>query len=259
MQPLQSLKSLSNYYALYDFGEMGQSHVMNYDGSTFDSRFDLGFDSRYARMNDAWKIVLGSGGDEVYAFWTYGGNLILGGSGDDRIGGSHMGYDTIKAGSGNDRIVNYGGSTLDGGAGDDFFVLNSVHFTDSGWIRTPSSVRGGTGSDIFDPKYSYGDEIRDFQVGKDLISYEAVEAGSSGNYAEITGVRFNDIEGAMTYINTYVLASKPGLKHVFIEDCFGPGRSALVCDREGDGIADSLVVLVGVTANDFDYSQITSY
>lgn len=161
--------------------------------------------------------LLGRGGDDRLA-GGLGADRIAGGKGDDRLRGRD-GEDRLHGGTGDDR--------LSGGAGDDrlWGGLGSDHIT------------GGSGEDVFVFRSADAigrdvagrDVIRDFEPGVDRIDLAAIDAVPGG------------ADDAFGWLGTAAFGGEAG--ELRLQS--GNVHSRLQGDRDGDGVADFSIALVG--------------
>ncbi len=187
----------------------------------------------YAGLGGGVTVDLGSGrtggaaaGDRISGFENVTGtdyadvliagagvNVVDGGRGDDRLEGG-SGDDTLLGGAGADQL--FGGSgadILNGGAGAD--ILN-----------------GGSGSDrfVFDVADGAVDRIADFQKG-DRIDLTAIDANSGSAASD-----------AFRWVGAGAFAAAGDLRGERVN-----GVYTLFGDVDGDGVADLVIALPGVT------------
>ena len=161
--------------------------------------------------------------DEPSADWLWGGDgndELHGGAGDDALHGE----------SGNDLLFGDGGDDLlEGGTGDDTLV---------GGAGVDLLV-GGSGNDVFkfvqvsDSPRMFPDRISDFKRGGDLIDLSAIDADTVA-----------EGDGVFTFIGSQPF-SKPSAGQLRFE--LHSGLLLLQADVNGDGLADFVIGLVGVS------------
>ena len=161
--------------------------------------------------------------DESAADWLWGG------AGNDELHGGG-GADVLRGDSGNDVLYGDSGSDLlEGGTGDD--TLEGGADVDT--------MTGGSGKDVFkftavsDSRAAFPDRISDFRRGADLIDLSAMDS-------EIQSER----DGAFTFLGDQPF-SKPSAGQLRFE--LGSGLLSLQADMNGDGHADFVIRLVGVS------------
>ena len=161
--------------------------------------------------------------DESAADW------LRGGAGSDELHGGG-GADVLTGDGANDVLYgDSGNDLLEGGTGDD--ILEGGADVDT--------MTGGSGKDIFkfsavsDSRAVFPDRISDFRRGADLIDLSAMDA-------EIQ----SEGDGAFTFLGDQPF-SKPSAGQLRFE--LGSGLLSLQADMNGDGHADFVIRLVGVT------------
>lgn len=161
-----------------------------------------------------------------------GGNDMLFGNGNhDTINGDN-GSDLIVAGDGNDVLTGGAGAdVLLGGAGGDVFMYGAF-----------STASGQTGATL-----STADRITDFMSGADTIRIGT--AGSAANYREAAAA--GTFATALSSANT----AMDGTVRYFLTNTEADG-GLLFMDSNGDGTADALVRLTGITDSNFEFSDI---
>ena len=131
----------------------------------------------------------GDGNDIIYARNSYyglrGNATIDGGAGDDTITAG-SGNDIVRGGSGNDTIqVNLGGTpgyhiTVDGGDGDDIFVVSRDYSTQSSTVE----ITGGAGRD------TYG--WTSYAPAADVLTITDFTAGAGGDRLDLSSVQHSE-------------------------------------------------------------------
>jgi len=161
--------------------------------------------------------------DEPFADWLWGGN------GNDELHGG-AGADALHGENGNDLLFGDGGDDLlEGGTGNDSLV---------GGAGVDVMV-GGSGNDAFkfveasDSPRMFPDRISDFKRGADQIDLSAIDADTQ-----------SDGDGVFTFIGNQPF-SKPSAGQLRFE--LRSGLLLLQADMNGDGIADFVIELVGVS------------
>lgn len=155
--------------------------------------------------------VYGRGGDD-FIFGNDGVDRLFGDAGDDFLSGLN-GNDMLYGGDGADRL--FGGNGLDtywGGASADIF--NFIAVGDSGATRATADIIG-------DFSRAQGDRI-------DLSAIDAVFGGSDNAFSFIGTAAFSNVAGQLRY------------------DVVG-GQSFVSGDTNGDGVADFIIRVNGVT------------
>jgi hypothetical protein len=182
--------------------------------------------------NGGANVLAGGGGSDTL-LGNGGGDTIDGDGGSDTARGGN-GNDTLDGGSGNDLLL---GETNDdlifGGAGDD--ILNGGGNNDSlDGEGGSNSLTGGTGADIFGFSVIDGgkDVITDFRSGLDTINLSQLDA--------ISGTPGLD---AFTFIGADAFTAAGQLRTFDDAGIFSLGG-----DIDGDGIADLVIGLQGITA-----------
>jgi Ca2+-binding RTX toxin-like protein len=178
--------------------------------------------------NQKQKAEASNSGDPAY-FEESAADRLWGGAGNDELHGG-AGADVLRGDSGDD--VLYGDSDndlLEGGTGDD--TLEGGADVDT--------MTGGSGKDVFkftavsDSRAAFPDRISDFRRGADLIDLSAMDS-------EIQSER----DGAFTFLGDQPF-SKPSAGQLRFE--LRSGLLSLQADMNGDGHADFVIRLVGVS------------
>jgi len=158
-----------------------------------------------------------------------GNDTILGLGGNDVLDGGPGGNDIVDGGDGNDTITGgTGADTLTGGNGADVFIL---------------STPGHSGLTL-----TTADRITDFTSGSDVLRLGL--AGTATNYSE-AGAAVADFTAALAAANTAlaVLNSGAGGGDAQLYNFqFDATNGYLFIDRNSDGLADEVIVLVGVNS-----------
>jgi Ca2+-binding RTX toxin-like protein len=164
--------------------------------------------------------------DESAADW------LRGGTGNDELHGGG-GADALTGDGGNDVLYgDSGNDLLDGGTGDD--TLEGGADVDK--------MTGGSGKDVFkftavsDSRAAFPDRVSDFKRGADLIDLSAIDADTRA-----------DGDGVFTFIGNEPF-SKPSAGQLRFE--LRSGLLFLQADVNGDGTADLVIELVGVSTLD---------
>jgi Ca2+-binding RTX toxin-like protein len=156
-------------------------------------------------------ISSGNGKDTVDLSLSTGANLVLAGNGNDTVIGG-LGADNVVGGNGTDVLGGGAGNdVVNGGTGKDTITggLDTGTFsstTDVGTGVTTTAfvagdiLTGGKGNDTF--HYAAGDgvdEITDFEVGKDSITFHGITAEQLVTFSDGTDsyIGINDGTGAM--------------------------------------------------------------
>jgi Ca2+-binding RTX toxin-like protein len=154
---------------------------------------------------------------------------LWGGAGNDELHGGG-GADVLRGDSGNDVLYgDSGNDLLEGGTGDD--TLEGGADVDT--------MTGGSGKDVFkftavsDSRAAFPDRISDFERGADLIDLSAIDADTQ-----------SDGDGVFTFLGDKPF-SKPSVGQLRFE--LRPGLLLLQADVNGDGFADLVIELVGVS------------
>ena len=124
-----------------DGSDLTQDVTVTFTGSEAGT-IDNGTDT--ATFSQIEQVTTGSGDDTVTG--GTGNDNVSTGAGDDTITTTGAGADTIDAGAGNDSITFSEGDSIDGGTGDDTFVLEDLGEPTNGVI----TVVGGTGGETPD-------------------------------------------------------------------------------------------------------------
>ena len=154
-----------------------------------------------------------------------GADAVTGGAGADALSGGD-GNDTLSGGAGNDTLA--GGlndDSLVGGAGNDAFVF----------------ATGDTGLTV-----ATADRVTDFVSGADRLALGLAGAGDNFNAA---GAAVADFDAATTAANAALATLNAGAGDVSAQLYafqFDATNGYLFIDRNSDGVADEVVVLVGV-------------
>jgi len=158
--------------------------------------------------------LLGDGGND-YIRAGNNDDVADGGAGNDNVQGE-TGNDTLFGGAGND--------TVNGGGGDD--VLDA----DGG----SNNLTGGTGADLFVFQSLDGgiDTVTDFQRGIDKLDFTGIDADST------TANAFE----AFSFIGSAAFSAAGQLRPYTSAGVF-----TLAGDTDGDGTADFLIALTGLT------------
>lgn len=118
-------------------------------------------------------IVNGGAGDD-FIEGGEGDDTLSGGEGDDTIF-DFSGVDHLTGGAGNDVLYAVGGSTLEGGDGNDILGMASVFPTVSG----PMTFLGGAGDDRIFSVGETGDDVVDAGSGDDTVALVQQGVGTS--------------------------------------------------------------------------------
>lgn len=174
-------------------------------------------------------LIGNSSADTISA--SSGNNMIYGGSGADTLSGG-TGSDMIDGGTGNDTINGNGGQDdLIGGRGDDVIDGGAGADTITGGTEQ-DSLTGGGGADTFvfrsvvDSAAVRPDTITDFSRGTDIIDLGGVASGTLS------------IVGSLTGDAGQLVLSEAG------------GDTNVQVDANGDGIAEMIIIVDGVTGLD---------
>lgn len=190
-------------------GDATRDKISNFENITGSS-----FDDSLSGNAFANVINAGDGNDTVSA--ATGDDIVDGGNGNDSIRGG-SGNDVLKGGIGNDTLLGEGNNDiLDGGAGADILT-------------------GGGNNDIFRFTVLDGakDLITDFRARADKIDLSGLDA-ISGN------ANAND---HFTWLGSGAFTNTAGELRTFLD----AGVFSLGGDTNGDGVADFIVNLQGVT------------
>ncbi len=178
-------------------------------------------------------IIEGSAGnDTINASTATVGQGIDGKAGNDVIVGSAF-ADTITGGLGGDK--------MNGGAGADKFVIGN---TDSGLVIASA------------------DEITGFVSGSDTLSLgfvgDATAGTGTGNYVE-AGAAVADFTAALTAANAALatLAGASSATELYAVE-WDASNGYLFNDTDGNGTADQVIVLVGITGATFAAADIVA-
>jgi len=141
------------------------------------------------------------------------------------------GNDTIFASAIGDQITGgLGGDKMTGGAGNDIFVIGNL---DSGLVIASA------------------DEITGFTTGADKLQLGLLgdDTAVSGNYVE-AGAAVADFTAALTAANTALstLAATSAATELYAFQ-WDASNGYLFNDTDGNGTADQVIVLVGVTGS----------
>ena len=213
-------------------GEPGHDRLWGMDGN--DQQFGgMGDDMLSGGFGADW---LDGGPDNDQVIGDDGNDTLFGGDGNDGVHGGHgddqmhggAGDDFMAGGPGNDSLVGGPGSdtltggdgndTLDGGAGD---VLTGAGGTDRFVFRSALDSPAGNAA-----------RISDFSAGIDQIDLSAIDATPS-------------VAGAQDFVFIGTAAFSAAGQLRFVADA---GFGLLLGDLNGDGSADFLLRLDGVTA-----------
>jgi len=99
--------------------------------------------------NFADNTLLGGGGDDTIR-GNNGIDVIEGGDGNDVLFGGSTFDDTLLGGAGNDTLEAVGGGLIDGGSGDDLFVVRNGNVIGDTNTGDSDLFDGGAGNDTFD-------------------------------------------------------------------------------------------------------------
>ena len=213
------------------------------------NNYTSGGDAARDKISNFENIQGSANGDTLTG--NAGDNVIHGGGGNDTIGGStgndtlygDGGADAIRGGNGND--VLYGGDgndtlngegnndTIFGGAGDDTLAGGDGIDVLDGEAGS-NTLSGGSGVDrfVFSVLDGGKDTITDFRTGIDKIDLHLLDAISS-----------TPGHDAFTFIGNAAF-SAAGQLHTFLDG----GVFSLGGDVDGDGVADLVIALSGVTS-----------
>lgn len=183
-------------------------------GGSGDDELDLG---------DGDDIALGGAGDDVVDLGAgddqYGVEALAT-AGEEIFGNVHLGDDTVSGGAGSDQITDiYGSNTLDGGDGND--LLQAFDATDEEGV-TADHLDGGAGDDVFivdqgdtvvtgtgndDVRVLVGDDADDIEgsevvVIEDFdIAADALQLGGMFDETELSVEVFEDGTGSTVLWN----------------------------------------------------------
>ncbi|ROH86359.1 hypothetical protein ED236_08005 [Pseudomethylobacillus aquaticus] len=190
----------------------------------------------------------------VLASNTTGNIRVIDGSGNDTITGG-VGNDTLFARFGND--------VLSGGAGNDILIGGDGADT----------FTGGMGSDVFsysrlsigglggnDSTLTAPDTITDFVSGVDKIQMahgSPTVPGSATSYREAASSG-NTIDANLAAANAAFAASGNTVSYYLTDDGNGTGLLFVDSNNRGerDGIANGVIKLVGITQDNFAFTDI---
>ena len=210
------------------------------DGGSFDDVLNGGAGS---------DLLLGGTGDDRLIGGT-GSDTLLGGSGADRIEGSSSdnvmnggsGADVLTGGSGNDRILggsgndqltgNGGADILHGGLGSDVISGGAQNDRIIGGLGQ-DSLTGGTGADTF--VFETASDSRLGSANRDIITDFDYAEGDRLDVSAFDGASFVGTGGFSGGANEIRYEVSGGDSHVFV-------------DRDGDGVADMEIELLGVSS-----------
>lgn len=219
-------------------GVFSGSGTNHFEGGTGDDTLTGGYHVDVLDGGDGADTMIGNGGRDT----------LLGGAGDDLLRAtpvSAFDTSTLDGGAGNDVVRSEGMSTLDGGAGTDTLTGGfHTEFEDVEgyyYVLRMNTLTGGSGADRFVREAAPsnhqdvgGDRITDFS------SAEGDKLDLSQISSSVTFIGSSDFTGVAGQMRYYYNSS---------------GNTALVVDRDGDGIEDrSIFVLDGnitLTASDF--------
>ena len=174
------------------------------------------------------------------------------------------GADTVDAGAGNDVIVaGAGNDSLLGSEGDDMLGGGEGNDTVTGGIGA-DTFTGGNGADVLiisTPGHSglmltTADRITDFATGSDLLRLGV--AGTANNYSEASSA-VADFEAALTAATAALAAldgGSGGSDAQLYNFQFDAINGYLFIDRNSDGVADEVIVLVGIDNTEIVHTDI---
>jgi Ca2+-binding RTX toxin-like protein len=183
----------------------------------------------------AASIIIGTSGAETVDAGA-GNDVVVAGAGNDSLLGND-GDDILSGGEGDDSVAGgTGADTLTGGAGADVLIL---------------STAGHSGLTL-----ATADRITDFATGSDGLRLGL--AGTANNSSE-AGAAVADFTAALTAANTALAALNAGTGNTdaqLYNFQFDATNGYLFIDRDSDGDADEVIVLVGITNTQITPSDI---
>ena len=183
----------------------------------------------------AASIIIGTSGAETVDAGA-GNDVVVAGAGNDSLLGND-GDDILSSGEGDDSVAGgTGADTLTGGAGADVLIL---------------STAGLSGLTL-----ATADRITDFLTGSDVLRLGL--AGTATNYSE-AGTSVADFATALAAANTALgaLNGGPGGADAQLYNFqFDATNGYLFIDRNSDGVADEVILLVGIDNTEIAPSDI---
>jgi len=227
--------------------------IVNANGILFDALGDG--TTGIAALNGVVNVVAGNDPTNDTITGGAGNDTLDGGAGDDLLSGGNgndsllggNGDDTLLGGAGNDTIVGGSGNNLiEGGTGADTINI----------VTGPATVVVGnldSGLGLID-----ADFITGFAGGVDTLKLGLAgdATAGTGNYVEAVAV-VADYSAALTAANLALaaLAGTSAATELFAFE-FDATNGYLFNDVNGDGTADQVIVLVGVTNAGIDATHI---
>jgi len=193
---------------------------------------------------DADSLSGGGGSDKLHG--GAGDDVLDGGDGNDQLVGGG-GDDELTGGGGNDRLGGGGGNdALLGGDGDDNLRGGAGADVMTGGAGNDTFVIGNTDSGI---TLATADVIIDFTTASDTLKLGLAgdATADTGNYVE-AGAAVADFAAALVAANAALatLSGTSGAGELYAFQ-FDGTNGYLFDDVDGDGVADQVIVLTGIT------------
>lgn len=221
-------------------------------------------------------VTAGSGNNEITSTGTgpltatvgAGNNTITAGSGGSTLTITGNGTNTVNGGAGVDTLTltGNGALTFNGGAGADVVTI-----TTTATATAASTITGGAGADVITlgalgsgvdtlvfgatdsgATLATADQIRNFKTaGSDVLNFN-LAAGDTTNYAEDAAGAYATYATALTAADAFfagATGASAGVRYYVTDatnsDGAGNAGAIVFIDRNGDGVSDQSVILVG--------------